>query len=121
MIYSLAKPIQSEDNDVKVDLRPKVYYPNNNNAQSINFPYGTSIPVEYDGVLPWIAVRKPTKYKVESCELIALTSEFYWDTYGKGGSLSKVEATWMLLNRFYNHLKVTYPISAELSCLSLGN
>ena len=57
MIYSLAKPIQSEDNDVKVDLRPKVYYPNNNNAQSITFPVGTSIPVDYYRVLPYKAEK----------------------------------------------------------------
>ena len=31
MIDSLANPIQCEDNDVRIDLRSKVYYPNNNN------------------------------------------------------------------------------------------
>ena len=46
MINSLAKPIQCEDNDVIIDLRPKLYYPNNNNAQLITFPDGTSITVE---------------------------------------------------------------------------
>ena len=46
IIDSLANPIQCEYNAVKIDLHPKVYYPNNNNAQSITLPYGTSIPVE---------------------------------------------------------------------------
>ena len=32
MIYSLAKPIQYEDNDARIDLNTKVYDPNNNNA-----------------------------------------------------------------------------------------
>ena len=41
MIYSLARPIQCKYNDVRVNLLPKVSYPNNNNSQSIIFPYGT--------------------------------------------------------------------------------
>ena len=52
MIYYLDNPIQCEDNDVRMDLCPKVYEYNNNDAQSINFPDGTSIPVHYNGVLP---------------------------------------------------------------------
>ena len=76
VIYSLNNPIQCEDIDVRVDLRPKVYYPNKNNAQSINLLDGTSIPVEYDEVLPCIAIRTPTKYEVENCDQIALNSKF---------------------------------------------
>ena len=68
MIYSLANLIQREDNDVGVDLRPKVYYPNKNNAQSITFLDVTSTPVEYDGVLPYITVCKTTRYEVKNCE-----------------------------------------------------
>ena len=91
MINQLANPIQCEDNDVRVDFCPKIYYPTNNNAQSITFPDGNSFPVEYNGVLLCIAVRKPTKYEVKNYDQISLTSKFYWDHYGKGGSLSKVE------------------------------
>ena len=111
MIYYLAKPFQYEDNDVRVNLRPKVYDKNNNNKQSTNLQDGTSIPIEYYGVLPWIAARKPTKYQVESCEKIALTSKFDWDPYEKGGIFSKVEA---------HSFEGTDPISDDLSCLSLG-
>ena len=32
MIEYLDNPIKCEDNDVIIDLRPKVYYSNNNNA-----------------------------------------------------------------------------------------
>ena len=88
MVDSLAYPIHCKNNYVRVDLRPKLYDPNNNNAQSITFPYVNSIPVEYNGVLPCIAVYKSTKYRVENCEGIALTSKFDWGPYGKGGSLS---------------------------------
>ena len=51
MINSLDNPIQCKYNDVRIDVRPKVYYHNSNNAHSITFPYVTSIPVEYDVVL----------------------------------------------------------------------
>ena len=71
-------------------MRPKINYTNNNNAQLITFPDGTLILVEYDVVLPCIAVRRTTKYEVENCERIFLTSKFYWDPYGKLGSFSKV-------------------------------
>ena len=46
MINSLANPIQCEDNNMRIDLRQKLYYLNNKNPQSITFPDGTSIPVE---------------------------------------------------------------------------
>ena len=91
-IYYLANPIQCEYNDMTIDLRPQLYNPNNNKLQLINLPDGTSTPVEYDGVLPCISVNKPTKYEVENCEKISLTSKFDWDPYGKGGSFSKVES-----------------------------
>ena len=52
MIDPLDKPIHCEDNDVRIDLHPKVNDPNNNNAQSTTLPYGSSISVDYDGVLP---------------------------------------------------------------------
>ena len=45
MINSLANPIQCEDNDVRIDLHPKFYCPNKNNAQSVTFSDGTSIVV----------------------------------------------------------------------------
>ena len=54
---SLLNPIQAEEEDVRVDLRPKRYYPSEPLAQSITFPDGTVIPVDYDGVLPYIPIR----------------------------------------------------------------
>ena len=91
MIDSFTNPIQCEDNYVRVDLRPKLYYPNKNNSHSIPFPDVDSIVVEYNSVIPGIVVCRPTKYKVENCEQIFLTSKFDWDPYVKGGSFSKVE------------------------------
>ena len=45
-IDSLANPIQCEDNALRFDLLPKLYYPNNNNSQLITFTDGTSIAVD---------------------------------------------------------------------------
>lgn len=54
---SLVNPIQAEENSVRVDLRPKRFYPHEtNNCQSITFTDGTTLPLEYDGVLPFIPI-----------------------------------------------------------------
>ena len=119
IIDSLANPIQCEDNDVRGDSRPKVYDPNNNNAQSINFSDGASITVEHDVVLACIAVRKTIKYKVVNCEQIDLTSKFNRDPYGKVGSFSKVEAHLNDIESVLESFEGRYPILDELSCLSL--
>ena len=60
MDNSLLNPIQMEENDVKVDIRPSTYYPNVVDAQTVIFKDGTRIPILYNGVLPYIAARRPT-------------------------------------------------------------
>ena len=67
MIHYFSDPIKCEDNDLRINLHPKLYDPNNNNAQSITLPVGTSIPVEYNGVISCISFRIPTKYDVKNC------------------------------------------------------
>ena len=37
MINTLTNPIICDDDNVRFDLLPKLYYPNNNNAHSITF------------------------------------------------------------------------------------
>ena len=64
---SLSNPIQSEEAGVRVDLRPKYYYNNDNQAQTITFPDGTTISIFYDGSLPFIPVRRPTPNEMECC------------------------------------------------------
>ena len=103
-----------------VDLCPKLYYPNNNNAHLINFPDGTLIPVDDDGVIPFIVVCKPTKYNVEYCKRISLTSKSDLDPYGQWGSFSKVEAQSNGIESVIESFEGTDPISANLSYLSLG-
>ena len=64
---SLLNPIQSEENGVKIDIRPRLYYPDTTSAQSMVFPDGTRLNIVYDGVLPYLPVRRPTKEEVHSC------------------------------------------------------
>ena len=52
--------------------KPKSYYNDADNCQTILFPYGTVIPIIYDGVLPYIPVRIPTPYEIDSCPCIDL-------------------------------------------------
>ena len=65
---SLVNPIQCEDNGVHIDLRPKQFYPQlDDDCQRITFEDGTIIPLEFDGVLPCIFVRRPTHDELHHC------------------------------------------------------
>ena len=72
-------------------------------------------------MLPYIAVRKPNKYEVENFEQISLISKFDWDPYDKRGSFSKIESHSNDIESVLESFEGTDPISAELSCLSLGD
>ena len=74
MSDSLMNPIQAEEIGVRVDTRPKRYYPDEIGCQSLQFPDGTIIPVLYDGVLPYIPIRRPTKEEVHHCRQLELSS-----------------------------------------------
>ena len=50
-----------------------------------------------------------------------MTSKFDWGIYGKGGSFSKVEDQSNNIELVMESFEVTDPISAELSCLRLGD
>ena len=78
---SLSNPIQAEEAGVGVDLRPKYYYNDEEYAQAITFPDGTIIPIQHDGSLPFIPVRRPTPNKIENCRRLQLTSRDDWDPY----------------------------------------
>ena len=71
---SLSNPIQSEEAGVGVDLRPKYYYNDEEHAQAITFPDGSIIPIQYDGSLHFIPVRRPTPNEIENCRRLQLTS-----------------------------------------------
>ena len=88
---SLINPIQCEENNVKIDMRPKHFYPNQSNCQSVTFDDGTQIPLEFDGVLPYLRVRRPTNKELDSCKRLQLTSEGEWNPNDFNGILSSMQ------------------------------
>ena len=78
---SLSNPIQSEEAGVGVHLRPKYYYNDEEHAQAITFPDRTIIPIQYNGSLPFIPVRRFTPNEIENCRRLQLTSRDDWDPY----------------------------------------
>ena len=118
---SLANPIQMEENDVKVDIRPKSFYPNDPNAQSISFPNGTRLEILYDGVLPYLPVRRPTKEELHSCHRLELTSRDSWDPFKMHGTFSSIAGEAAITNALYlsYNLDDTDPVGSHLMSLQL--
>lgn len=119
---SLANPIQAEEEGVRIDLRPKRYYKDDVNAQSITLANGVNIPVLYDGVLPYIPVRRPTADEIESCPRFALSSKEDWDPFVLDGNFSQVSGK----NEVYDTLQSVAalgsvdPLSSSLMSSYLG-
>jgi Integrase core domain. len=88
---SLLNPIQAEESDVRVDVRPSRYY-SDPHAQSITFPCGTVIPVQYDGALPYIPIRRPTADEIHNVPRLVMTPKFPWDPSMPGGNFSQPRA-----------------------------
>ena len=85
---SLANPIQIEEFNVRMDLRPKKYYPHYETSQTITFEDGTIIPILYDGVLPYLPVCRPTPAELDSCPRLTLSSRDLWDPFMKYASFT---------------------------------
>jgi hypothetical protein len=82
MEHSLLCPNQCEENDIRIDLRPKLYYPNDERASTIYCAGNDlSIPILHHGPLPYINVRHPTGEELLTCDIIELTSQNDWDPY----------------------------------------
>ena len=67
---SLLCPNQSEENGVRIDLRPKIYYPEEATAQSISVMTETPhlFPLRHHGPLPYIPIRRPTEEEMQVIE-----------------------------------------------------
>ena len=78
---SLSNPIQSETNGIRIDLRPKLHYAEDGQTQTITFPNGIVLPILYEGVLPYIPVRRPTPFEIENSMRLELTSRDDWAPY----------------------------------------
>ena len=87
---SLLNPIQAEEVGVRIDIRPRRYYPEDIGCQSIQFPDGTVIAVEYDGVLPFVTVRRPTKEEVHDCRRLAMSAREPWDPFMLTGEFCRL-------------------------------
>ena len=87
---SLLNPIQAEEVGVRIDIRPRRYYPEDIGCQSIQFPDGTVIAVEYDGVLPFVPVRRPTKEEVHDCRRLAMSAREPWDPFMLTGEFCRL-------------------------------
>ena len=70
---SLSNPVQSDEISIRVDFRSRLYYSEDPHAQTITFPNGTVLPIFYDGVLPFIPVKRSTPFEIENCERLELT------------------------------------------------
>ena len=88
MSNSLMNPIQAEEIGVRVDVRPKRYYPHDIGCQCLTFSDGTIIPVLYEGVLPYVPVRRPTKEEIHHCRRLELSSRAPWDPFLLDGHFS---------------------------------
>ena len=87
----LINPLQCEDNNVRVDLQPKHSYPNERDTcQSIMFGDRKNIPLEFDGVLPYIRIHRPTPEEIETCSRLQLTSDSEWDPNQLNGIISNI-------------------------------
>ena len=114
---SLGNPIQSEEHGIRVDLRPKAFYPHDDKSQSLTFADGTVIPVQYDGVLPFIPIRRPSPIEVDSCERLQLSSPYDWDPFKERCTFSQLGSNYSTLDSspFIDILEQSDPISSELS------
>ena len=110
---SLCNSIQSEEAGTKVDIRPRHYYEKSDGSQTMTFPDGTVVPINYDGVFPYISVRQPRPLEIDNCRRIQLTLKDDWDPCHYQNRLS------VLTGKPVSKISITYtdPISSKLmSC-----
>ena len=88
----LVNPIQCLQNDVKIDSRPRIFYPEEDNAQTIQFK-GQCIKIVYDGPLPHIDVRRPTSAEWMNCSHFDMTLSEEWKPYSKSSCISTMNNT----------------------------
>ena len=110
---SLSNPMQSEEISIRIDLRPRHYYDENCQAQTITFPNGMVLPILYEGVMPYVPVRRPILFEIENSTRLVLTSRDDRDPY-------HLQNWWAIVNSHpSSHTLYTDadPISIELmSC-----
>ena len=118
---SLANPIQSEEIGIHIDLRPRLYYPNEEKSQSIQLDDNILLPILYDGVLSYLPVRRPTPQEIDSCTKFPISSIYDWDPYKIGGNFSQVLSNNGNISSIIEEFESSDPISTELSYITLNS
>ena len=76
---------------MKIDCRPSIFYPDDDDAQTIQFE-GQRISIQYDGPLPYLNVRRPTADEWLNCTHYEMTSRSEWNPYSKASCISTLNA-----------------------------
>ena len=118
---SLINPVQAEEAGIHIDLRPSRYYPSNIGCQTISFPDGTILPILFDGVLPYLPVRRPTKDEVQHSRRLTMSDRSLWDPFLLHGSFSAASSNLDSydINELMDNLNDYDPIAAQLASSQL--
>lgn len=82
MPNSLLSPNQLRSNGVVVDDCPIHLSPNKSSTHSIFFPeQDVRLPLQLNGIISYLSIRKPTQLEIETCTWMELTSDNEWDPY----------------------------------------
>jgi hypothetical protein len=82
MPNSLLNPNQIRSNGVTVDNCPTHLSPNKDSRLSIYFPEeDMRLPLQLNGIISFLSIRKPSKKEIETCTWLELTSDEEWDPY----------------------------------------
>ena len=76
------------------------------------FVDGTVIPIFYDGVLPYIPVRRPTQLEIDDCKRVQFTLRDYWKPYHYKNRLSA------LTGKPHSKISITYTDLISLGLMS---
>ena len=93
-----------------MDVRPTKYYPHTE-CQRLVFPDGTVIPIEYDGVFPFIQVRCPTHDEIQYCKRLVITDQTEWNPHNEIVNVHNIDVNNNLQETSYSD-----PISSFLNC-----
>ena len=120
MAYSLATPIKFEDNVIRVEIWPKSFYLDDEHAQIINLTNGTTIPIDYGGVIPYISARRPAPEEIDTCDRFEPTYKFEWDLYVKVGNFTNISTESLDISTIIEASEISDPISFVLTSVGLN-
>ena len=87
MDHSLLCPMQARVNGIKIDDVPKNIDPSSSQSIILN-PEGDSIPIYYNGPIPYINVRFPTSEDMDTFKWLSLTHHSLWEPYKENFNIS---------------------------------